>query len=145
MICLQRAIERFAVARGQDLGEPAGEFERMRRQFLVHRPAGRGQRDKRLAHVGAVGAPRDQLALFQKRHRPRHLGLVHVGVGADRLAGHHAVLAERHQHPPFRHADAVAPRIDARQACETRFATTLKPIGQELFEFQRRLSLTAAA
>ena len=36
-----RAIERFAVGRRQNLGEPAGEVERVRRHFLVHRAAGR--------------------------------------------------------------------------------------------------------
>ena len=80
-----------------------------------------------------------KLALFQERHRARHLGLVHVGVGADRLAGHHAVLAERHQHPPFRHADPVAPRIDARQRLGDEARHDVELIGQELLELQRRL------
>ncbi len=38
---LKRAMERLAVARRQNLGEPAGEIERVRREFLVDRPAGR--------------------------------------------------------------------------------------------------------
>ena len=57
----------------------------------------------------------DELALLELGHRARDLGLVHVGVGADGLAGHDAVLAERHQHPPFGYADTVALAIDARE------------------------------
>ena len=139
VILLQRAIERVAVARRQDFGEPAREVERMRRQFLVHRAARRGEREKRLAHVGAVGAARQKLAPFQDRHRARHFGLVHVGVGADRFAGHHAVLAERDQHPPFRHADPIAPRIDPRQGLRHQARHDIELIRQKFFELQRRV------
>jgi hypothetical protein len=136
---LERAMESVAVARRQDLGEAAREFDRMRGKLLVDRASGRRQRDQRLAHVGAIGAPRDQLAPFQDRDRSRHLGLMHVGVGADRLAVDPAELSERHQHPPFRNAEAVMPRIDPRQGLRHQGRNDLKLIGQELFEFQRRL------
>ena len=136
---LERAIERFAVGGRQDFRKPHGKVERVRRHFFVHRPSRRREREKGFAHVGAVGAPHQQFALFHERDRARHFGLVHMGVRADGLAGHDAVLAERHQHPPFRNADAVASRIDPRQRQRHEARHHVELVGQEFFEFQRRL------
>jgi hypothetical protein len=64
---------------------------------------------------------------------------VHVAVRPDVLAGHHAVLAERHQNPPFRYADPVAPRIDSRQRLRHQVRYDIELVGQELFEFEWRV------
>ena len=82
------------------------------------------------AHVGAVGPPRHQLALLELGDRARHLGLVHVGVGAHRLAGHDAVLAEGDQHSPFRYANTV-PAVDARQRLRDQAGQHIEAMGQE--------------
>ena len=78
---LHRAVEGGAVGGRHHFGQPLGEFERARRQFLVDRAAGRRQRQEDFAQVGAVGPAGEELALLELRHRARDLGLVHVGAG----------------------------------------------------------------
>jgi hypothetical protein len=136
---LHRAVERFAVLRGQNLRQAAREVECMRRQLLVHRPSAAGERQEGLAHVLAVGAPHQEPALFEERDRARYLGLVHVRMGADRFSGHDPVLAERHQHPPFRHADPVASRVDARKRLRGKTRHHVELVGKEILELQHRL------
>ena len=131
-----------AVGRIDHLGQAIGEVERDRRQILVHGAPRRRQSEERFPQVFAVGAPRHELAPLQERHRPRHLGLVHVAVGADRLARHHAVLAERHQHPPFRHADAVAVGVEARQRVRDEARHHVEPIRKKFLKLERRLIIT---
>ena len=133
----------FANRLSEVVGQPVGEIERDRREIVVHGAAGRRQRQERLPQVGAVGPPGHELALFQERDRARDLGLVHVAVRADRFAGHHAVLAERHQHAPFRHADAVAVGIDARQRLRDEARHHVEPVRQELFELERGVVATS--
>ena len=133
---VDRALEGGAVGRIDGFGKLAGEIERDRREIVVHVASGRRQRQKSFAQVGAIGPPRHQLAPFQQRDRARHLGLVHVAVRADRLAGHHAELAERDQHAPFRHADAVAVGIDARERLRHQARADVEAIGQEFFELE---------
>ena len=47
------------------------------------------------------------IALLELRHRPRDLGLVHMGLGAHHLAGQNAVLAQRDQHSPLGYSNTV--------------------------------------
>ena len=107
------------------------------RKLLVDRAAGRRQRQERFAQVGAVGAPGEEFALLELRHRARDLGLVHVGLRADRLAGHHAVLAERDQHPPLRYSDTMT-AVDARERLRHQAGQHIEPVGQKFFELQQR-------
>ena len=134
---LERALERGAVGRIDRLQQAGGRNRarpaRARRRSS--RPAGVSDR-KASRRSARLASPRHQLALLEQRDRARHLGLVHVAVRADRLAGHHAELAERHQHAPFRHADAVALGIDARQRLRDQARQHVEPIGQELLELE---------
>ena len=50
--------------------------------------------------------------------------------GADRLAGHHAVLAERHQHPPLGYSDTVT-AIDPRERLRDQAGEDVEPVRQE--------------
>ena len=61
------------------------------------------------------------------------------GLVPDRLAGHDAVLPERHQHPPFRHANSVASRVDLGQRLRRKARHHIELIGQERFQLQRRV------
>ena len=117
--------------------EPVHELERARGELLVDRAAGRRQRQEGFSQVGAIGAPGDELALLELRHRARDLGLVHVGLRADRLAGHHAVLAQRDQHPPFGYSNTVA-AIDPRERLRHQAGQHVEPVGQEIFELEQR-------
>src|SRR6202034_265879 len=60
-------------------------------------------------------------------------------VGADRLCGHHLVLAKRDQHAPFGDADLVAPRIDAREGLGREACDDVELVRQELLELEHRL------
>src|SRR5262249_45473036 len=91
----------------------------------------------RLAQIRPVGAPADKLALLELRHRARDLGLVHVGVGTDRLAGHDAVLAESDENTPFRYSNTVA-AVDARERLRHQARQHVEPVGEKILELEQR-------
>src|SRR5208337_1970665 len=65
------------------------------------------------------------------------LGLVHVGLRTYRLAGHHAVLAQNHQHPPFRYPDTKA-AVDLCKCLRDQAGQDVEPMRQEIFELEQR-------
>src|SRR5438132_578853 len=87
--------------------------------------------------LSAIGTPADKSALLELRHRARDLGLVHMGLGAHRLSGHHAVLAEGDQDPPFRYSNTVA-AVDARERLRDQAGQNIEPVGQKIFELEQR-------
>src|SRR5207248_968170 len=82
------AVEGGAVAGRDYFGEAIHERERAGGKLLVDLAAGRRLRLKRLPQVRTIGASAEKSALIELRHSARDLGLVHMGVGADGLAGH---------------------------------------------------------
>src|SRR5215470_7438561 len=135
---LQSPLECVAVAGRQDIGQAAGEIERVRRQLFVNSSPRGCQRQKRLPHIGTVDAPGEELAFLQKRNRARYLGLMHMGVRADRFAGHDPELAERDQHSPFRDADPVTAGVYPRQRFRYQSGDDIELVRQELLKLQRR-------
>src|SRR5262245_34276542 len=111
---LHGAVEGGTIGGRDHLGEAVHEGERARRELLVDSAAGRREREKRFAQVRAIGAPGEKLALLEMRDRARDLGLVHVSVGADRLAGHHPVLTQGDEYAPLRYPYTVT-AVDPRQ------------------------------
>src|SRR5689334_3012816 len=136
---LHRPLESGAIGGIDHLGEPSCEVESARGDLFVDRAPSHGERQKGFAQVRAVGATGHELALLELRHGPRHLRLMHLAVGADRLAGHDPELTERDQHPPFRDAEAVALHVDARQCLRYQACQHVEAIGQEVLELERRL------
>src|SRR5262249_50837252 len=108
-----------------------------RGKLFVDRAAGWRQRQKGFSQVRAIGAPAEKFALLELRHRARDLGLVHMGVRANGLAGHHAVLAEGDQDPPLRYSYTVS-AVDARQLLRHQAGQDVEPVGQEIFELEQR-------
>ena len=103
------------------------------------RPAGVSDR-KDFPQIGAIWPPGDELALLELRHRARDFGLVHMGLRADRLAGHHALLAERDEHAPFGYPNTIT-AIDPRERLRHQAGQDVEPVRQKIFELeQRRLS-----
>ena len=133
-----RPLERGAVGRVDCFEQTAGEIKRARRQLFIDRAARRGEREEGLAAVGAVLAPHHELAPFELADRARHLGLVHVAVGTDRLGGHGLELPEGDEDAPFRHVDAVAIDIDAGERLRYEARDHVELVGEEFFELERR-------
>src|SRR5215472_11477175 len=137
---LHGAIEGGPIAGGDHFGEFVHEFKRARSKLFVDRAASGRQRQKRFAQISAISAAAEKSALLELRHRARDLGLVHMSVRAHRLAGHHAVLAEGDQDPPFRYSNTVT-AVDAGERLRHQAGEDVEPVGQKVFELeQRRLS-----
>src|SRR5215471_3135353 len=134
---LHGAIEGGPIAGGDHFGEFVHEFKRTRSKLFVDRAASGRQRQKRFAQISAIGAAAEKSALFELRYRARDLGLVHVSVRADRLAGHHAVLAEGDQDPPFRYSNTVT-AVDAGERLRHQAGEDVEPVGQKVFELEQR-------
>src|SRR5215472_5381832 len=134
---LHGAIEGGPIAGGDHFGEFVHEFKRARSKLFVDRAASGRQRQKRFAQISAISAAAEKSALLELRHRARDLGLVHMSVRAHRLAGHHAVLAEGDQDPPFRYSNTVT-AVDAGERLRHQAGEDVEPVGQKVFELEQR-------
>src|SRR5712671_8221631 len=59
-------------------------------------------------------------------------------MGADRLAGHDAELAERDQNAPFRNAQAITIDINARERLRDEAGEHIEAIREEFLELEGR-------
>src|SRR5215471_14191758 len=60
-----------------------------------------------------------------------------MGVGAHRLAGHPAVLAEGDQDTPLRYSNTVT-AVDAGERLRDQAGQNVEPVGQKIFELEQR-------